>query len=658
MDDLKSYAWKGKFINIYTRGLFFIIGDTLSILVTANVAHIILSPFAPPERSFPIEQAAIITGSVLMGLAVFRMYIASWKYVSLRDLIRIILGILVGGALYFIISQSYMVMDKYHAVFTTLVLLGAILTVGGFRISKRLYSGVIKSPPKTSKHTIIFGAESEGEQILRDIIINHSREVAVYGMFDDRSMPGLMLHGVKILGDNRTMIEYIRRYPVDLLIVAIPDYPKRKLRAITDEIKTIRPDLDIKVLPSFHSLTDDLVGVRHIRDISIEDILGREPVNIDMSSIKNSITGKTVLVTGAGGSIGSELVRQCSNLKPGKLIALDIDETELFHLEHEFKEKEFNIIPSVASVTDKVKIDSIFEQYKPNIIFHAAAYKHVPMMELFPSEAVKVNIGGTRVLSSLACKHQVEKFILISTDKAVNPTNVMGATKRVAEELCLAYTLSNTADTKFIAVRFGNVLGSRGSVVPLFIEQIKNGGPVTITDPEMKRYFMTIPEAVLLVMQAGAMGEGGEVFVLDMGEPVKIIDMAKDLIRLHGLKPYRDIQIKITGRRPGEKLFEELLNAEEGVIETEHKEIFKALGSRKLTTELLHTTIAQLFDHLRGKNDAPVRDLLKKIVPTYSYKTKQELEVKRSDKEVKPLGRMINESLSQNQSAGIQQERG
>ncbi len=271
----------------------------------------------------------------------------------------------------------------------------------------------------------------------------------------------------------------------------------------------------------------------------------------------------------------------------------------------------------MASVTDDQKIDQILSRYQPEVIFHAAAYKHVPMMESFPEEAIKVNVGGTKTIARLACKHKVDKFIMVSTDKAVNPTNVMGATKRVAEEICMAY--NDTGLTKFVSVRFGNVLGSRGSVVPLFIEQIKNGGPITVTDPEMKRYFMTIPEAVLLVMEAGSMGKGGEVFVLDMGEPVKIMDMARDLIRLHNLEPGKDIEIEISGLRPGEKLFEELLNAEEGVSETDHKEIFKAVCSRKMTHEELDAKIAQLFDDLGSDNPESVRSLLKTIVPTYSY---------------------------------------
>lgn len=611
------YERKTKYMNKFTRGIFLFVGDALALLLSAVVIFEILSLLGITEKPFPVIHTAIIIGSVLISLILLRMYMVNWRYTSLNDLGRIVLGITVGGGLSLGIGQFFIDMGSYEATFATLVLTNGVLTVGGFRISKRMYYRLINSQNKKNKHTIIFGGENEGEQILRDILTNDHWNLSVYGIFDDRVTPGLLLHGVQILGGKNKMIEYIKNNPVDQLIVAFPDYPKKELKVIIDEVKNIRPEMDIKILPSFHSLTDNPVGVEHIREVSIEDILGRKPVKIDLQTIKASITDKTVLITGAGGSIGSELVRQCANLKPGKLIALDIDETELFHIENQFKKSDTKVIPCVASVTDEQKINKILGRYKPNIIFHAAAYKHVPMMESFPGEAIKVNIGGTRLLASLACNHEVEKFIMVSTDKAVNPANVMGATKRVAEEVCMAY--NGTCITKFISVRFGNVLGSRGSVVPLFIEQIKNGGPVTITDPEMQRYFMTIPEAVLLVMQAGSMGDGGEVFVLDMGEPVKIMDMAKDLIRLHGLEPYRDIQIKITGLRPGEKLFEELLNAEEGVIDTEHEEIFKAVCSSKISSSVLESKINKLFTLIKDEDSDSLRALLKTIVPSYSY---------------------------------------
>lgn len=611
------YQNSKKYMNRFTRGIFLFIGDTLSLLFSAIIIYSILSSLSIAEKPFPIAHTTIIVGSVLIALMFFKMYMVNWRYTSLNDLGRLVLGITVGGGISLGLAHYFIGMGSYEATFTALVLTNGVITVGGFRISKRMYYGIIKSQKGKNKHAIIFGGENEGEQILRDILTNDHWNISVHGIFDDRVTSGLLLHGVRILGGKNAMIEYIKNNPVDQLIVAFPQYPKKDLKVIIDKVKEIRPEMDIKVLPSFHSLTDNPVGVEHIREVSIEDILGRKPVNIDLQTIKASITDKTVLITGAGGSIGSELVRQCANLKPDKLIALDIDETELFYIENEFKKSDVNVIPCVASVTDKQKIDKILGHYEPSTIFHAAAYKHVPMMESFPEEAVKVNIGGTRLLASLACKHKVNKFIMVSTDKAVNPANVMGATKRVAEEICMAY--NGTCITQFISVRFGNVLGSRGSVVPIFIDQIKNGGPVTVTDPEMMRYFMTIPEAVLLVMQAGSMGSGGEVFVLDMGEPVKILDMAKDLIRLHGLTPYRDIQIKITGLRPGEKLYEELLNSEEGVTETEHEEIYKAVCSSKLSSSVLESRINQLFTSLEDEDSESLRSLLKILVPTYTY---------------------------------------
>ncbi|HLR32147.1 MAG TPA: SDR family NAD(P)-dependent oxidoreductase, partial [Fodinibius sp.] len=465
--EVESYKDKYKFINKYTRGLFFLAGDTFSLYLSAVGVYVILSPFTTPDRPFPVEHTLIIIGSVLMGLAVSRMYRVSWKYMSLRDLARIILGITMGGGISVITAQLLLTMSHYEYVFTVLMMINAVLLIGGFRIAKRMYHGVISSPKRKKKHTIIFGGENEGEQILRDILTNSHWNLSVYGIFDDRIMPGLLLHGIQVLGGKEKMIAYIRNHPVDQLIVAFPEFPKKELKKVIEQVKEIRPEMDIKILPTFHSLTDDPVGVKHIRDVSIEDILGRKPVEIDMNSIKASISGKTVLVTGAGGSIGSELIRQCASLKPGKLIALDIDETELFYLENEFRGRETEVVPYVASITDEHKIDQIFEQINPDIIFHAAAYKHVPMMENFPEEAIKVNVGGTLSIASLACKHGVDKFVMVSTDKAVNPTNVMGATKRLAEEICMAQ--NETSLTRFISVRFGNVLGSRGSVVPIFI---------------------------------------------------------------------------------------------------------------------------------------------------------------------------------------------
>jgi len=612
--DIKRY----KLFNKYTRGLVLFTGDMLAVILSCIIAFSILSPLIGDDHSFLMGYSALMVGSILAGLAFFKMYLVTWRYTGLRELIRIILGITAGGLFTVVLSNIIWEPGVFELDYMALVLVNSILLISAFRISKRVFIELIDLPGRDKKQVVILGAETQGEQILRDIRRNSKWNLFVHALFDDRSIEGVMIHGVRCRGGIQEMYQYLEATPIEMMIVAYPEIPKSRLKEIIDRVRTIRPKLEIKVLPSFHHLTDDPVGVKNIRDISIEDILGREPVNLDMNSISASITNKTVIVTGAGGSIGSELVRQCAKLKPSRLIALDIDETELFHIENELKSSGVDLIPCVASVIDEQKIDLILDLYQPDVIFHAAAYKHVPMLESYPEEAVKVNIGGTQILAELACKYMVDKFVMISTDKAVNPTNVMGATKRVAEEICMSY--NGECVTKFISVRFGNVLGSRGSVVPLFMEQISNGGPLTITDVDMKRYFMTIPEAVLLVMQAGSMGKGGEVFVLDMGEPVKIIDMAHDLIRLHGLEPEKDIPIKITGLRPGEKLFEELLNAEEGVIETDHREIFKAVCSRKLTRIELEMKIRKLFELIENGSSSSLRPRLQEIVPTYKYK--------------------------------------
>lgn len=614
--------------NSFLRSLFFYVGDILSLILASIVAFAIVSNFSSSERVFPILNTALLIGCMILGLTLYKVHKANWRFVSLREMACIVLGMTAGYIMFIALAGFFLEMGNFEYAFSALVLTNGLLIVGGFRISKRIASELVSYPVvkkrdnDKKKKVVIFGAGSAGDQIMRDILRNDEWNLKILGAFDDEAISGTTMHGIKILGDRNYLLQFIQSNRVDQLIVAIPSLPKKELKEFTDHVKEVCPDLKLKVIPSFHLLTDNPIGIKSIRDISIDDILGREPVKIDIDTIKESITGKTVLVTGAGGSIGSEIVRQCAHLNPAKLIALDVDETELFHLENELAEKDFKIHSCVANVADKKKIDQILSMIKPEVIFHAAAYKHVPMMESFPEEAIKVNIGGTRIVASLACKHKVDKFVMISTDKAVNPTNVMGATKRVAEEICMS--LNNTCLTKFISVRFGNVLGSRGSVVPIFIDQIKNGGPITITDPEMKRYFMTIPEAVLLVMQAGSMGSGGEVFVLDMGEPVKIMDMARDLVRLHGLEPDEDIQFEFTGLRPGEKLFEELLNAEEGVEKTGHSEIFKAICSNTMTKEDLQRYTSNLFRCIDGGELDSIRHILKKMVPTYTYKKEAE----------------------------------
>jgi FlaA1/EpsC-like NDP-sugar epimerase len=446
------------------------------------------------------------------------------------------------------------------------------------------------------------------------------------------------------------------------IIIAIPSLNHKILKDVYDSAKKLNIDT-IKIVPRIYNFDKPDINLKGLEDISIEDLVGRQSIFVDYKEIGNFLHEKSVLITGAGGSIGSEIVNQVYAFRPSNVVLFDIDETELHNLglklNRLFPHLSGQIRYITGDVRDKMRLKEVFEAFKPQIVFHAAAYKHVPMMEYNPKEAVKVNIFGTYNLAKTAVEHGVEKFIMISTDKAVRPTSIMGATKRMAEYVCKAMNgrketvtglthgneigdskfeielkqnqktvfsdaqspnLPISSSTKFISVRFGNVLGSRGSVLPLFLDQLKHGGPLTVTHKDMKRYFMTIPEAVSLVLQASTMGEGGEVFVLDMGEPVKITDIAEELIRIHGMEPYKDIDIEYTGLRPGEKLFEEILTAEEGTLSSKHEKVFIAKNSEKYSLEDIEEILKE-FRHLIAEpsigNDGKVRELLKKYVKHY-----------------------------------------
>lgn len=610
-------------IKRYTRrALFFIAGDAIAIVISSVLSYFILGSVAGFVTAFPLQNSAIYLSLTLLSLGFFKMYRVSWRFTSLRELLMMLsaltLSSVIYGGILFLIGE----VNSFQLSFLVVVFLQNILYIGAFRISKRMSLEIFNNQ-NHEKRAVVFGAGNAGDQIMRDIKRHRHWNLNIIAVFDDsESLHGLSMHGVPIKGDRKKMVQFLRYTDIDELIIAIPSLPKHELKSVIEDVKEVAPNLKIKVLPSFHLLSDDPVGVKNIREISIDDILGREPAKIDMESIRSSISGKSVLITGAGGSIGREIVRQCVGLNAGKIITLDIDETEVFHIQKEFENSGEIIQPCVANILDEDRMNRLLKQERPDIIFHAAAYKHVPMMENFPDEAIKVNVRGTQILASLSCVHAVKKFVLISTDKAVNPTNVMGATKRIAEEICLSH--NDLCITKFISVRFGNVLGSRGSVVPIFIDQIRKGGPVTITHPEVKRYFMTIPEAVLLVLQAGVMGKGGEVFVLDMGEPVKILDMAKQLIRLHGLEPEKDIPIEFIGLRPGEKMFEELLKAEEGVEQTDHELIHKAICRKDVDNEKLEIITGRLLDYVKKGEVKPIRRLIKQLVPTYTYNSPEE----------------------------------
>ena len=490
-----------------------------------------------------------------------------------------------------------------------------ILT-NGLRFSPRLSEEWKKNRVAVPrKHVLIIGAGDLGVNVLRNIRKNPDKGYFPIGFIDDnREKVGKRIHGLDILGTTRDLTYIVRRRQIDTVIIAMPNAARTKIREIIHFCE--QKGCTFKIMPSIDEILSGNVNISQIRNVQVEDLLNRQTAQIDLAEVSESLTGKRVMVTGAGGSIGSELCRQISQFKPEQLILYARGENSLYHIEHELAEihSDLNRTTIIGDIRDRLKVFRIIDRYQPQIIFHAAAHKHVTFMELNPDEAVKNNILGTKNLVDAAVHHRVESFILVSSDKAVNPSSVMGASKRVTEKLIESKSYHN--GTKFVAVRFGNVIDSRGSVLPKFKRQIEKGGPVTVTHRDVIRYFMTIPESVQLLLQAGAMGNGGEIFILDMGDPIKILDLACYLIRLSGLEVERDIPIEFTGLEPGEKLYEELLTAEEGVTATKHQRIFvahlEAIEEKRLLNQI--QMLEDLANHLKA--DEIIREL-QKIVPTY-----------------------------------------
>jgi len=472
---------------------------------------------------------------------------------------------------------------------------------------------------KEPSRVMVIGAGNAGNEIIKEITTTQYLTMKVICIIDDgEGCWGKKLRGVPIVGGRDSIIEAAANYEIDEIIIAIPSAKASDIKAIVDICKETRCRL--RILPGMYQLINGEINTSVLRDVQIEDLLGRDPVSTDLDEIMGYVSGRCILVTGGGGSIGSELCRQIAGHNPKRLVIVDIYENNAYEIQQELKRKypELDLIVLIASVRNTLRMDKIFEEYKPDIVYHAAAHKHVPLMEESPNEAIKNNVFGTLKVVKASDKWKVKKFVLISTDKAVNPTNVMGASKRICEMIVQTY--NDRSDTEFVAVRFGNVLGSNGSVIPLFKKQIEEGGPVTVTDPEIIRYFMTIPEAVALVLQAGAYAKGGEIFVLDMGEPVKILDLAENLIKLSGLRVGEDIEIVFTGLRPGEKLYEEMLMDEEGLKETKNKRIH--IGHPiDFDEETFLKEIDELKTFVEGEPDVEdVKKKISKIVTTYKYK--------------------------------------
>ena len=469
-----------------------------------------------------------------------------------------------------------------------------------------------------NKNILIIGAGSTGHVISSQLIQNSHSNIKILAFLDDDiEKIGRRLNGIDIIGKTDEIIDI--KFQFDEIYICAPSANKEQMRKIVELCK--KTEKPFKTLPSIAELIEGNISISQLREVSPVDLLGREEISLDKESIKNFISGKRVLVTGAGGSIGSELVRQCLNYEPALLIMIDISELNLFQIEQETSAIDSSILfkPILTDIKDEPSLNTVFKEFMPQVVFHAAAYKHVPIQENFPQEAIKTNIFGSMILAKASIKHCVEKFVLVSTDKAVRPTNVMGATKRIAEMICQSSNRENSS-TEFMAVRFGNVLGSSGSVIPTFQSQIKSGGPLTITDPEMQRYFMSIPEASQLILQAGSLGRGGEVYILDMGEPVKILDLAEELIRLSGFEPGKDIKIKITGARPGEKKIEELSLESENLDSTKHEKILvlndPSINDSKLKTTLENVRLLEI--DLKRKTAEELKLKLSQILPEYN----------------------------------------
>lgn len=559
-----------------------------------------------------------ITGIKMIVFKWFQLYSSLWEYASIEELMKVVSAVFVGNVIG-VVYSSLTTFDIFFGVYVVSCTF-EIALIGGNRFSYRILRRIKQSKSLTRQqddnNVLIIGCGSTASLIASEIKSHPKQYGHLVGYIsDDQTKYGQIIAGVKVLGNRFDILSVAKRHNINEIIVAVPTTSKENTKELLDECK--RTGAKVKIMPGITEVIDGKVSMNSIRNVEIEDLLGRDPVNLNISEIASYIENKTVMVTGGGGSIGSELCRQIVKFKPSKLIILDIYENNAYDIQNElYREYQdaLNLEVLIASVRDREAIFRIFASHKPQVVFHAAAHKHVPLMERSPKEAIKNNVFGTLNVVEAANAHDVERFVLISTDKAVNPTNVMGASKRLCE--MIVQSMAAQSKTKFVGVRFGNVLGSNGSVIPLFKKQIEEGGPVTVTHKDIIRYFMTIPEASQLVIQAGGMANGGELFILNMGDPVRIYDLAEDLIRLSGLKPHEDIEIEITGLRPGEKLYEELLMAEEGMKNTTHEKIF--IGSpNDINFKMLKFSLEKMMELIPIASDEEVKERLTVLVPTY-----------------------------------------
>lgn len=607
-------------IQLLVRRFFLFLTDTfllnacvyLSLIMRFDVGIVSIEP---QYISNYVENVLPYTIMSLLIFWLFRLYHSLWQYASIAEVYRIAEACIIVELVHFLSNKIMGNMLPRSCYFNAAIYL--IIAICASRFMYRMIRTVLNKYRniKTSNNVMIIGAGEATNVIMREIqnssYLANSNIVCIID--DDRRKVGKYIRGVKVIGTRDKIKEAAKLYDIDEIIFAIPSASNEVKRDILNICK--ETDCTLKILPGVYQMVDGEINVNSIRNVDVLDLLGRDPIEVDIESIMGYVKDKVIMVTGGGGSIGSELCRQLVSHKPKQLIIFDIYENNAYDIQQELKINypDANVVTLIGSIRNVSRLESVFAQYKPDIVYHAAAHKHVPLMEVSPDEAVKNNVVGTWNVARMADKYGVKKFVMISTDKAVNPTNVMGATKRICEMIVQTY--NEISKTDFVAVRFGNVLGSNGSVIPLFKRQIEAGGPVTVTDPNIIRYFMTIPEAVSLVLQAGAYAKGGEIFILDMGEPVKIDDLAKNLIRLSGYTLGVNMEIKYTGLRPGEKLYEELLMKEEGLQETDNKLIH--IGKPiEFDKENFFDNLEKLKEEAYSET-GNIRESLKKVVDTY-----------------------------------------
>jgi FlaA1/EpsC-like NDP-sugar epimerase len=606
-------------LNLIRRHKLFllVISDIISMIVSMLLAFALLT-----ERTALLlnQYWWVILLSIAFRIGTFRnfgLYHWAWQYMSIREVVALIKAVIISTVL---LAATVVIFSGRGFPTTVFVIEGLLCfaLIGGVRLAIRYWKDTHSLVGRTGEEqrVLIVGAGDAGEMILREIQKTPNLKYQPIGFIDDNpNKEGVFIHHLPVLGQCEDIPEIVANNGIDEIIIAMPTATRKQIRHVVELCE--KSGAKFKTVPGIFELIDGTVHVNQIRSVEIEDLLGRDTIKLDMESISSYLNNSAVMVTGAGGSIGSELCRQVAVYNPAKIILIGKGENSIFDIENELKGRYpfLDLAVHIADIRDLDRMSNIFKEVRPEVVFHAAAHKHVMLMERDPDEAILNNVVGTKNLVDLADRFQVKEFVMISTDKAVNPSSVMGATKRLAEMIVQAKARSGTR-TKYVSVRFGNVLGSRGSVVPIFKKQIAAGGPVTVTHPEAKRYFMTIPEAVQLVIQAGALGNGGEIFILDMGEPVKIVDLARDLIRLSGLEEGTDIEIKFVGLKPGEKMFEEILTREEGSSATKHEKIFIS-PSLDISSAGLLENVKILEQLARAGKKAEIRSKIKELIPGF-----------------------------------------